>query len=388
MQNKGKRKEVYDWVDMNDRTIGRGSARAGHHRGFYTRSVHILLTTPTGDVLVCKRPRTKKVYPNQYSSSAGGHVEYGESYRAAARRELKEELGISIPLRSAGRFDVVSDTEKAIHQLYIGHIRNNTSLNFNKDEIDSWHFASVQYLWGDIRRHPQKYALPFQRAFARYIKWKDGPTYVFDFDHTLFDWYRFKRDLESSLERSLEIHPALFQKAKDRQESGGRLYNIRLHLKEVATQSRVPLKDIQRRYSLLARALPTYIFRDARTCLRAIQHRKKKSLILLTYGDTENQKLFVRGTGVGGSFDTVLFSKTKKDKAAKLQKILRNPASIVLVNDDPGETQMLHGQLPAIDAIFLVERKTAKYYPIERKPYYTVVQDLSRVLSSKKQKTP
>src|SRR3989338_2215937 len=322
MQNKGKRKEVYDWVDMNDRTIGRGSARAGHHRGFYTRSVHILLTTPTGDVLVCKRPRTKKVYPNQYSSSAGGHVEYGESYRAAARRE------------------------------------------------------------------PKKYALPFQRAFARYIKWKDGPTYVFDFDHTLFDWYRFKRDLESSLERSLKIPPALFQKAKDRQESGGRLYNIRLHLKEVATQSRVPLKDIQRRYSLLARALPTYIFRDARTCLRAIQHRKKKSLILLTYGDTENQKLFVRGTGVGGRYETVLFSKTKKDKAAKLQKILRNPASIVLVNDDPGETQMLHGQLPAIDAIFLVERKTAKYYPIERKPYYTVVQDLSRVLSSKKQKTP
>ena len=46
------------------------------------------------------------LYPGKITSSAGGHVDEGENYKTAALRELKEELGISTPLRDLGRFDV------------------------------------------------------------------------------------------------------------------------------------------------------------------------------------------------------------------------------------------------------------------------------------------
>jgi 8-oxo-dGTP diphosphatase len=44
-------------------------------------------------VLLVKRPANKKVNPGKYSG-IGGKVEPGESYLQAAKREMKEEIGL------------------------------------------------------------------------------------------------------------------------------------------------------------------------------------------------------------------------------------------------------------------------------------------------------
>ena len=42
-------------------------------------------------------------YPNTWTTSATGHVQYGETYRQAALRELQEELGIACRLHRLGK---------------------------------------------------------------------------------------------------------------------------------------------------------------------------------------------------------------------------------------------------------------------------------------------
>jgi len=54
----------------------------------------IILLIREGQVLLQKAPVTKKLFPGYYNG-IGGHIERGEDVLSAARRELKEEAGIS-----------------------------------------------------------------------------------------------------------------------------------------------------------------------------------------------------------------------------------------------------------------------------------------------------
>src|SRR3989304_4988722 len=47
------------------------------------------------EVLLIKGAAAKRVWPNKYSG-VGGHVERGEDFRSAARREIAEETGLAV----------------------------------------------------------------------------------------------------------------------------------------------------------------------------------------------------------------------------------------------------------------------------------------------------
>jgi isopentenyldiphosphate isomerase len=59
------------------------------------RSVHILVVSPDGRLLLQKRSLRKDTQPGKWDTSVGGHVGFGQSYEEAARREAEEELGMS-----------------------------------------------------------------------------------------------------------------------------------------------------------------------------------------------------------------------------------------------------------------------------------------------------
>lgn len=89
--------EVFDVVDARDVVVGREFRREIHRRGLRHRAVHIFWLR--GDGLLClqRRSYAKDNCPGRWSSSCAGHVDAGETYGAAARRELKEELGVDVP---------------------------------------------------------------------------------------------------------------------------------------------------------------------------------------------------------------------------------------------------------------------------------------------------
>lgn len=156
----------YDLVNKEDNFIKVGTKEEAEKKKLFTRSVHIWLFNNKKELLICKRSANKKMYPNQYTSSVGGHVEQRESYKIAAERELQEELGVTIPIRDLGRFDVVTSKERAIHHLFIGKI--NKKVFPDPNEISSYDFLSFKALTDDITLHPRKYGKPFHEAFRYY----------------------------------------------------------------------------------------------------------------------------------------------------------------------------------------------------------------------------
>lgn len=65
-------------------------------KGLWHNAVHALILTPKGRMVVQKRSSTIRTYPGLLELGVGGLVNSGETCAAAIRREIKEELGLSV----------------------------------------------------------------------------------------------------------------------------------------------------------------------------------------------------------------------------------------------------------------------------------------------------
>jgi isopentenyldiphosphate isomerase len=87
--------ELVDVVDDDDRVIATVSRAEMRARCLQHRSVGIAVVSSGGRLLIHRRSDQKDVWPGWWDIAAGGVVAAGESYDAAAVRELGEELGIT-----------------------------------------------------------------------------------------------------------------------------------------------------------------------------------------------------------------------------------------------------------------------------------------------------
>ena len=94
--------ELFDVVDLDDRVAGQAPRREVHARKLPHRAIHVLIHDINGHLFLQRRGPGKDTFPGCWDSSCSGHVDAGEDYPGAARRELGEELGWheeSLPLR-------------------------------------------------------------------------------------------------------------------------------------------------------------------------------------------------------------------------------------------------------------------------------------------------
>lgn len=89
--------EIFDVVDERDRVIDALPRAEVHRLGLRHRAVHIFIFNRSGHIFLQKRSQSKDSNPGCWDSSVSGHVDSGEGYDAAARRECFEELGIEAP---------------------------------------------------------------------------------------------------------------------------------------------------------------------------------------------------------------------------------------------------------------------------------------------------
>ncbi len=95
--------ELLPVVDQEDRQVGLAPRAQVHAQGLLHRAVHVLLFDSQGRLWLQRRSPAKDTYPGMWTSSASGHVDPGEDYPTAARRELEEELGLDLALTYLGK---------------------------------------------------------------------------------------------------------------------------------------------------------------------------------------------------------------------------------------------------------------------------------------------
>lgn len=87
--------EMLARCDENGNVIGSIERNEAHKTGCWHKSVHIYVVNDNKEVLLQLRSHNKDILPDMWDVSVGGHVDAGENSRATAKRETKEEIGIS-----------------------------------------------------------------------------------------------------------------------------------------------------------------------------------------------------------------------------------------------------------------------------------------------------
>lgn len=132
--------EFFHRVDNNNKVTGKVTRKEAHEKGIWHRAVHVLVLNSKNEFLLQKRSMTKDLYKGYWIDSAAGHVAYGDSYEETAKRELKEELGISARLEMLFDFRKYTGNDNEFIRVFF--CRHEGPFRPNKDEVDYVKFFS------------------------------------------------------------------------------------------------------------------------------------------------------------------------------------------------------------------------------------------------------
>lgn len=137
--------ELFVVVDEKDNVREyRTRGECHHNKDLIHRAVELFIFDSLGRVLLQKRSHTKDIRAGFWSTSVGGHVGKGESYEDAMKREVREELGIDIPVTYHSKRVVEFPNEREMEALFTA--RYDGPFTPNTKEVDEVRFFNPREL--------------------------------------------------------------------------------------------------------------------------------------------------------------------------------------------------------------------------------------------------
>ena len=140
--------EYFDLYDEAGNRIGKALRRECHgNPALLHHTAHVMVFHPeTGAVLLQKRSVSKDIQPGKWDTAVGGHLALGEDYLAGAKRELKEELGVTEEPELFFLFDAKIRNEIESEDSRVFGTKLAGPFSFQQEEIDEVRFWTKEEL--------------------------------------------------------------------------------------------------------------------------------------------------------------------------------------------------------------------------------------------------
>jgi isopentenyl-diphosphate delta-isomerase len=166
--------ELLDIVNDEDIVTDQQMRSVVHQLGLQHRGVHVFLFTADGKMLVQKRSADRAASPSALDCSVSEHIKAGESYLEAARRGIKEEMGVDgIEIKPLIKFRMnygINDNE--ISTLYEGTV-DPAKVKFDPIEIEEIYYFNLD----ELQEMIQEGNVQFCGWFVELLNWYSGkPT--------------------------------------------------------------------------------------------------------------------------------------------------------------------------------------------------------------------
>lgn len=149
-------------VDEDDREIGTEEKIAAHlEGGRLHRAISIFVFNSRGELLLQRRAATKYHFAGLWSNTCCSHPRPGESIAEVSERRLREEMGISTPLKAAGKFIyratdfATSLSEHELVHLVVG--RTDMDPQPDRSEVADWAWEGPDQLRKNLETRPSAY---------------------------------------------------------------------------------------------------------------------------------------------------------------------------------------------------------------------------------------
>lgn len=159
--------EIFDVVNSSDEVIGTASRTVVHAKQLRHRSAHILVFNSSAELYVQKRSLNKDTSPGLWDSSAAGHVGNGESYRAAAGRELYEELGLPLETTLEPLFKLDANIITGFEFAWVYRCVATAILQPDPVEISEGRWSDLKQLEEWINCRPANFTTTFREIWRR-----------------------------------------------------------------------------------------------------------------------------------------------------------------------------------------------------------------------------
>lgn len=160
-------------VDENNNPVGLATREEAWEKGLILRNVNIILRDPDGNILLQLRSLNKTENPGKWTWAASGHVDEGDDYVTAARRELFEEIGIEADLEQIGieRFDYddVSGVQHYFTAAFSGKISRDTVLKLDPSEVAQTRWFTPNELHHLVATKPDDFTHKMRATYEKFF---------------------------------------------------------------------------------------------------------------------------------------------------------------------------------------------------------------------------
>lgn len=158
-------------VTEKDEVLGLMEKMQAHENGILHRAFSVFLYNSKGEMLLQKRAAEKYHSPNQWTNACCSHPRIEETYEQAAKRRIKEELGIDCELEEKFWFIYKADVgqnlwEHELDHVFVGNYEE--EFNLNKEEVAEVRYISLENLNLELENNPENFTEWFKIILEEY----------------------------------------------------------------------------------------------------------------------------------------------------------------------------------------------------------------------------
>jgi 8-oxo-dGTP pyrophosphatase MutT (NUDIX family) len=157
-----------DRVDDQDRPLGTVLRGKVYELGANFRTAHIFVTDDRG-LLMLQRTGPAHRHPGLLGSSAAGYLHRGESYEAAARRRLAEEVDLHGPLADVGKIAVPDRGVTKFVRLFSSPLADALPRIVDTGHVAALEFHDIGDLEQRLAAEPETFTPTFAPVFGLYL---------------------------------------------------------------------------------------------------------------------------------------------------------------------------------------------------------------------------
>ena len=164
-------------VDEHDKVIGEMEKIRAHQLGVLHRAFSVFVLNSKGEMLMQQRALSKYHSGGLWNNTCCSHPRPGEDTLAAAKRRLKEEMGMELELKELGSFIYKTSKktvgfEDGLTEHEYDHVFTAISDQdpvINKEEVEDFKWMSIPDIKESLKTEKEKFTFWFEIAFNKYF---------------------------------------------------------------------------------------------------------------------------------------------------------------------------------------------------------------------------
>ncbi|RZL15835.1 MAG: isopentenyl-diphosphate Delta-isomerase [Pedobacter sp.] len=145
-------------VDKNDLPTGQMEKMEAHQKGLLHRAFSVFIFNSKNELLLQQRAKTKYHSGGLWTNTCCSHPRFGESNSAAAKRRLKEEMGMECVLEYGFSFTYKAEFADGLVEHEFDHVffgRSDDTPVINSLEVESYKYIDIVTLKSQIKATPE-----------------------------------------------------------------------------------------------------------------------------------------------------------------------------------------------------------------------------------------